>query len=177
MLSAWARRRWPFARTPSVSADLELVLPSYPRLPPISQPIFASSACHPPPEGAYHPAPTGSSEVPRCPVPGPLTWRLWEHAGSPAQQAPGLPPVPGAAWPRSSGPEVCCQMLMNPLNLHAGGGWPPTRSVGWDVGEKGACVPAELGIKNSPSRPPQPLPPFLNPFPSFARVVVSGLHI
>lgn len=57
-------------QTPSVSADLELVLPSYPRLPPISQPIFARSACHPPPEGAYSPAPTGSFEVPCCPVPG-----------------------------------------------------------------------------------------------------------
>ena len=104
----------------SASADSGFVLPSFPRFQSISQPIFISSACGPPPEGAHPP--------PRLARPNCAAARFQAQDDRRARQTVGTCRVarPSSAapalasctlllpWPPSSGPEVGCQMLDEP---------------------------------------------------------------
>ena len=102
----------------SASADLGFVLPSYPRFQSISQPIPIRSACGP---RLKEPIPRPDSLVLAAQLPGSSKTtvglaRQWEHVGSPAPT--GSPELASCTlllpWPRSSGPEVGCQMPDEP---------------------------------------------------------------
>lgn len=123
----------------SASTDLGPVLPSYPRSPSTSQAIFISSPCHLSLKVPISPLPPSLPLAHLefcCPVPD-LLASVGSRHRQPRRDRQGMLAV-GACQacsqkpcccqqqhpyllPRSSGPEADCQMLVNPLNLHAGG--------------------------------------------------------